>query len=247
MAGTITLDPIKPEDKCDKRGSQIIETILKLPPDDPKKAANQPLTAMFSGLGQLTDKGEFALRNLEAAKYRFDIKLPTESWYIRAISVPTSAAQATAPTTAAQPSATGANTGAWQGLVTIKPGDQLTGISIAVGQDAATLRGRVGPEGTLIREGTHIHLVPVETDQANNVLRYSDTLVRRDGSFGFTNLAPGRYFILSRVEAPTEPDTSPRPVAWDPTARAKLRREAEAAKAEVELKPCQAVADYSLK
>src|SRR5207244_3165062 len=62
MAGTITLDPIKPEDKCDKRGSQVIETILKLPPDDPKKAANQPLMAMFSGLGQLNDKGEFALR-----------------------------------------------------------------------------------------------------------------------------------------------------------------------------------------
>jgi hypothetical protein len=250
MAGTITLDPIKPEDKCDKRGSQVIETILKLPPDDPKKAANQPLTAMFSGLGQLNDKGEFALRNLEAAKYRFDIKLPTESWYIRAINVPASAAQATAPTTtvaAAQPSAPGPNTAAWQGLVTIKPGDQLSGISIVVGQDAATLRGRVGPEGTLIREGTHIHLVPVETDQANNVLRYSDTLVRRDGTFGFTNLAPGRYFILSRVEAPIEPDTSPRPVAWDPTARAKLRREAETAKTEVELKPCQAVAVYSLK
>lgn len=249
MAGTITLEPIKPEDKCDKRGSQVIETILKLPPDDLKKAANQPLTAMFSGLGQLTDKGEFALRNLEAAKYRFDIKLPTESWYIRAINVPASAAQATPPTTTgpAQPSATGPNTGAWQGLLTIKSGDQLTGISIMVGQDAATLRGRVGPEGTVAREGTHVHLVPVETVQANNVLRYSDTLVRRDGSFGFTNLAPGRYFILSRVEAPNETDTSPRPIAWDPVARVKLRREAEAAKTEVELKPCQAVGDYQLK
>jgi carboxypeptidase family protein len=247
MAGTITLDPIKPEDKCDKRGSQIIETILKLPPDDPKKAANQPLTAMFSGLGQLNDKGEFALRNLEAAKYRFDIKLPTESWYIRAINLPASAVQAIAPTTAAQSSTVGANTAAWQGLVTIKPGDQLSGISIMVGQDAATLRGRVGPEGTAIREGTHVHLVPVETNHANNVLRYSDTLVRRDGSFAFTNLAPGRYFILSRVEAPTEPDTSPRPIAWDPTARANLRRETEAAKTEVELKPCQSMADYQLK
>jgi hypothetical protein len=250
MAGTITLDPIKPEDKCDKRGSQIIETILKLPPDDPKKAANQPLTALFSGLGQLTDKGEFALRNLEAARYRFDIKLPTESWYIRAINVPASAAQAAPPPTtgpAAQPSAPGPNTASWQGLVTIKPGDQLTGISIMVGQDAATLRGRVGPEGTVVREGTRVHLVPVEAVQANNVLRYNDTLVRRDGSFGFTNLAPGRYFILSRVEVLNETDPSPRPIAWDPVARVKLRREAEAAKTEVELKPCQAVVDYSLK
>jgi hypothetical protein len=249
MAGTITLDPIKPEAKCDKRGSQVIETILKLPPDDPKKAQNQPLTAMFSGLGQLNDKGEFALRNLEAAKYRFDIKLPTESWYVRAINLPASAAGATPPTTTgpAQPPAPGPNTVAWQGIVTIKPGDHLSGISIAVGQDGAILRGRVGPEGTPIREGTHVHLVPVETDRANNVLRYSDTLVRRDGSFGFTNLAPGRYFILTRVESPTEPETSPRPIAWDPAARTKLRREAEAAKTELELKPCQSTADYQLK
>ena len=250
MAGTITLDPIKPEDKCDKRGSQVIETILKLPADDPKKAANQPLMAMFSGLGQLNDKGEFALRNLDAAKYRFDIKLPSESWYVRAINLPASAARATPQTTtgpAAQSSATGPNTGAWQGIVTIKPGDHLSGISIMVGQDAATLRGRVEPEGTVIREGTHVHLVPVDGDQANNVLRYGETLVKRDGSFAFTNFSPGRYFILSRVEPPNEADASPRPIVWDPAARAKLRREAEAAKTEVELKPCQSVVDYSLK
>ncbi|OLE97512.1 MAG: hypothetical protein AUG75_07370 [Cyanobacteria bacterium 13_1_20CM_4_61_6] len=123
----------------------------------------------------------------------------------------------------------------------------MSGISIMVGQDAATLRGRVGPEGTVIREGTHVHLVPVDGEQANNVLRYGETLVRRDGSFAFTNFSPGRYFILSRVEAPNEADTSPRPIVWDPAARAKLRREAEAAKTEVELKPCQSVVDYSLK
>ena len=36
-----------------------IETILKLPLDARKKAGSQALTAMFSGLGQLNDKGEF--------------------------------------------------------------------------------------------------------------------------------------------------------------------------------------------
>ena len=230
IAGTITLDPIKPEDKCDKRGSQVIETILKLPLDAPKKAGSQALTAMFSGLGQLNDKGEFTLRNLEAAKYRFDIKLPSDNWYIRAINLPASAAP-----------------GAWQGTVAIKSGDRLSGVSIMVGQDAAILRGRVGPEATVVREGTHVHLVPVESKEANNVLRYSETLVKRDGSFAFTNLAPGRYFILSRVETLTETDIAPRPLAWDTAARTKLRQKAEAAEIEVELKPCQSVVDYSLK
>ena len=230
VAGTVTLDPIKPEDKCDKRGSQVIETILKLPLDDPKKAGNQTLTAMFSGLGQLNDKGEFTLRNLEAAKYRFDIKLPSDNWYIRAINLPASAAP-----------------GGWQGTVAIKSGESLSGVSIVVGQDAAILRGRVGPEGSMVREGTHVYLVPVESKEANNVLRYSETFVERDGRFAFTNLAPGRYFIVSRVETLTETDISPRPLVWDAAARTKLRQKAEAAKIEVELKPCQSVVDYSLK
>ena len=248
LAGTITLDPIKPEDKCDKRGSQVIETILRVPPDDPKKAANQPLRAMYSGLGELNEKGEFVLRNIQADRYRLDIKLPSESWYVRAINLPAATrAQPAATTPPAQPAAVVPNSTAWQGIVTIKSGENLSGASIVVGQDAAGLRGRIAPEGTAIREGTRVHLVPVEREQANDVLRYSETFVKSDGSFAFTNLAPGRYFILSRVEAPTEPDSSPRPIAWDAAARAKLRRDAEAANTVVELKPCQQLVDYELK
>jgi hypothetical protein len=135
----------------------------------------------------------------------------------------------------------------WQGTVTIRPGDSISGVSIMVGQDAAVLRGRAGPEDATIREGTTVYLVPAERDQSNNVLRYSQTLVKRDGTFALPNLAPGRYFILSRVEPPIEADTPRRPLAWDPAERAKLRREAEAAKTEIELKPCQSVLDYQLK
>jgi hypothetical protein len=89
--------------------------------------------------------------------------------------------------------------------------------------------------------------VPAERELWNNVLRYSETFVKSDGSFALENLAPGRYLILSRVEAPVDPDTLPRPIAWDAAARTKLRREAEAANAIIELKPCQQVVDYELK
>ena len=62
------------------------------------------------------------------------------------------------------------------------------------------------------------------------------------------NLAPGKYLITTRQitgsEAPDEPG---RPVAWDAAERAKLRKEAEAAKVEVELKACQRVSDFELK
>ena len=245
LAGTIKLEPIKQEDKCDKRESQVIETVLRVPPDDPKRASGRLAVAIYSGLGQLNEKGEFVLRNLAGARYRLDIKLPTESWYVRAIDLPASARAVESKTSSAQPAAT--NSSGWQGVVTIKSGENLSGVSIMVGQDAAGLRGRLATGGTAIREGTRVYLVPAERELANNVLRYSETFVKSDGSFAIGNLAPGRYFILSRVEAPTDTDTLPRPIAWDAAARTKLRREAEAANTIIELKPCQQVVDYELK
>ena len=244
VTGTISLDPIKPEDKCDKRGSQAIETIPGLARDEPKKSGSQSMISMLAGgLGTLNEKGEFALRNLEAGRYRLEIKLPTESWYVNAIKLPGAAAPAPQP---AQPATANPNSNAWQGVVTIKPGEKVSGVSITVGQDAAGLRGRLETDAA-IREGTRVHLIPVEREQANNILRYSETFVKSDGSFAFTNIAPGRYFILPRVEPPTETDAPARPIAWDATTRAKLRLDAEKANTIVELKSCQRVVDYTLK
>ena len=245
------LDPIKPEDKCDKRRSQLVETSIEAPRDDRKKSGSQALT-WFAGFGgAVNDKGEFFMRNLEAGRYRLEIKLPTESWYVRAINL-TGAPLQPAP----QPSPPGPPSGAspnqrnpWQGVVTLKVGEPVSRVSIEVGQDAASLRGRVATseEGTRIPASWRVHLIPADREQANHVLRYSEATVNSDSSFKFTNIAPGRYFIVSRVEPSVESDAAPRPAALDPTARAKLRREAELAKTEVELKPCQAVVDYRLK
>lgn len=247
VSGTITLDPIKPEDKCDQRGSQVIETIPRLTRDEPKKSGSQMMIAMLSGgLGTLNEKGEFAMRNLEAARYRLAIKLPTEGWYVRAINLPGAAQAQQAAAGTAKPSAANPNLNFWQGVVAVKSGEKLSGVSVMVGQDAAGLRGRFETEGA-IRENTRVHLVPAERDQTNNVLRYSETIVASDGTFSFSNIAPGRYFILLRVEPPTDADAPARPIAWDPAARTKLRLEAEKAKTIVELKPCERVVDYSLK
>ena len=253
IAGGIVLDPIKPEDKCDERGSQLIETVFAARRDNPKKSGSQVMTTMLAGLGgTLNAKGEFIARNLDAGRYRFDIKLPTEAWYVRAINLPPAvAATNQQPSQAAPPSAASKSNQSysWQGTVTIKPGQQVSGISIIVGQDAASLRGRVTvtPEGTAFPADVHVHLVPADREQANDVLRYSETRVMSDGSFAFSNIAPGRYLIVSRVEPGAEtPATLPRASAWDPAARAKLRQEAEAAKVVVELKPCQRLKDYVL-
>jgi hypothetical protein len=253
ITGTITLNPIKAEEKCDPRGSQLIETVFAARRDDPRKSGSQMMTTMLGGLGgTLNAKGEFIARNLEAGRYRFDLKLPTEAWYVRAINVPGAVAVPNQQPSQAAPASAASNpkqSYPWQGTVTIKPGQQVSGVSIIVGQDAASLRGKVSvtPEGTPFPAALRIYMVPADREQANDVLRYSETTITSDGSFAFSNIAPGRYLIVSRVESRAEtPGTTPRPAAWDPTVRAKLRQEAEAAKVVVDLKPCQRLKDYAL-
>jgi hypothetical protein len=54
--------------------------------------------------------------------------------------------------------------------------------------------------------------------------------------------------LLARPIPDSEPNDKPaRPAAWDAAERAKLRREAEAAKVVIELKPCQRLSDYVLR
>jgi hypothetical protein len=64
--------------------------------------------------------------------------------------------------------------------------------------------------------------------------------------FSTKHLATGKYWLLARSIPDTEKDTQ-RPAAFDSTERAKLRKEAEAAKNEIELKPCQRVKDHVLR
>jgi len=247
IAGTIALEPIKPEARCDQRASELIETVVSTPLDEPKKKGSQIMTQLFTIYGGTIDaKGEFTVRNLEEGKYRLGLSLPTEAWYVRAITPP-----AAPPSKGPQPAATTPRPGdVWQGVVTLKSGARVGPLKIVVGQDAAGLRGRVEvtPE-TAIPAGLRVHLIPEERERVDNILRYSETLVSGDRSFAFTNLAPGRYFVVARIE-PSETQstapTPPRPSAWDPTARIKLRREAEGTNKVVELKPCQRVVDFTV-
>jgi hypothetical protein len=245
IAGTLALDPIKPEGRCDKRASQPMETVITAPRDEPRKSGSQAMTQVFSAFsGTPNAKGEFTLRNLEAGKYRLGITLPTEAWYVQSITPPS-----TSPKKATQSAATPQRLGdPWQGIVTLKSGERLGPVSILVGQDAAGLRGHVisTPE-TAIPAGLRVHLIPGERERAEDVLRYSETPVSGDGSFAFTNLAPGRYFLVANIEPRSETQsTPPRLSAWEPAGRIKLRREAEAANTVVELKPCERLESYTL-
>ncbi len=233
IAGTIALEPLKDEPKCDKRGSHVIEVLINAPRDDAKKPGGPLMASLFGGVGtSLTTKGEFVIKNVEPGRYRFAFQLPTEAWYLRSI---------TAPATVTQPPGDLA-----QGVVTMKGSERVAGLGIVVGQDAAALRGKIDEAaGDAVPAGLRVHLVPAERDAAGNVLRYYEAPVNSDGTFALKHLAPGRYFVISRIKPET--DTAPRDLAWDASARTKLRTLAETANVVVELKPCQRMMDYALK
>jgi hypothetical protein len=89
-----------------------------------------------------------------------------------------------------------------------------------------------------------IILMAAEPDKVDDVLRYFVSDVSADQTFSFNNLPPGKYLAVIETQPPSltqlrQPEGAP--------ARAKLRRAAEAKKTEIELKPCQNLADYQLK
>jgi hypothetical protein len=125
----------------------------------------------------------------------------------------------------------------------------LTGVTITIADGAASLRGKAvaAQNANQPLSPLRIHLIPAEPTATDDVLRYGEVLTS-DGLFAFTNFAPGKYWLLAKPVADNEAtDRLPPPIAWDAAERLKLRKAAEAAKTEIELKPCQRVKDHVLK
>lgn len=108
------------------------------------------------------------------------------------------------------------------------------------------MRGKVGSGGTLPQR-MFVYLVPVDPAQADDVLRYAEAAVQADGSFTLSNIAPGKYWLLTVARTDKEETgENSLPLFRDATQRAKLRHGAEENKKEIELKPCQRIADFTL-
>src|SRR5262245_21343496 len=191
----------------------------------------------------LTEKGEFTVYYLAADQYFLEPRLPNENWYVKAI---------TAPASTSVPANTGAaargtiSADISRNGITLKMGERITGVVATIADGAAGLSGKVIPaaEGSRLPVRLRVHLIPAEARAADDALRYAEAYARSDGSFSLSNIAPGKYWLVARAAPDDEPnDGPPAPAAWDANERAKLRKEAEAMKTEVELKPCQRVTD----
>ncbi|HEX3253360.1 MAG TPA: carboxypeptidase-like regulatory domain-containing protein [Pyrinomonadaceae bacterium] len=184
------------------------------------------------GVGIPDDKGVFTLSDLKPGRHRIELQLPAETWYVKALTVAD-----------LKPTIDPRN-----GL-TVKSGDRLSGLRITIAEGAATLKGQVTlAEQTKLPTRLHVHLIPAEADALEDILRFAETNVDANGAFTVTNLAPGKYFLLARaIPGLASADKLMRPVAWDPSERKKLRKEAEAANLAIELKSCQQITGYELR
>ncbi len=240
IAGKIVLE--KSENVCEvKRKASIDEVTLSLRRDE--KTPRIPLPGAATE-GAPADKGEFIIRNVEPGRYFIEPRLPAENWYVKSIA----AAPPSAPAGAKRPAAAGADIA--RGGVILKSGEKAAGLTVTLTDGAASLSGKVvaAKEGAKLPSRIRVHLAPAEADSAGDVYRYAEALARSGGAFAFNNIAPGKYRLSARAVPDDEPsDRPPAPAAWDVNERAKLNKDAEAQKIEVELKPCQRVSEQIVK
>jgi hypothetical protein len=223
------LEPAKDAACENKRRPLFAEMLVTVQRSERDKQERVTFLRMFSGPAPPDANGNFALRNLMPGKYLLDPRFFGRYWYLQSISV------------AATPKIDAAAN--W---TSVKRGDQLTNFTITLAEGAASMRGRVTTtKGSELPANLGIYLVPAEREKYGDVLRYFVSSVEPDGTFTLNNLPPGRYHTLVRsLDAATKTLFKLRlPEATE--ARAKLQRARETRKIEVELKPCQNLADHN--
>jgi hypothetical protein len=223
-------DP-KPETKSTENQKEKIgaNTETKLPLDlSNTSAASAP-----------TENGEFTLRGLRAGSYRIESSLPGSGWFVRSMMIGAPPPNATSTR---RPDANIPRDG-----ITLKSGERVSGLTVTIAEGAASFRGRVTvAEGQSLPPNLRVFLVPVEKESVDNVLRFFETRVETDGTFVLGKIAPGRYWIVEHAGDENAPALI-RPIRQDSALRSQVLKEAEKARNEIQLQPCQRIADHEIR
>jgi hypothetical protein len=246
MVDSTNADPAAP--RCESQArSHLEEVMLDARSDSPTQRRQDQFFVADEYWGSwrssvVNQKGAFKIQNLESGLYRLNVNLPGEDWYVRSMTQPAAGV--------AKKRAEIARAG-----ISIKSGEQITGVEVLLAEGAASLRGHAvlapepRPKNTAEPSPRlQVHLLPAEEAAAGDLLRYVERLAGKNGAFEFKNLAPGKYWLLAKPAPEAESlETPRRPVAWDEAERVKLRRDAKASNNEIVLKPCERRDDYALK
>ena len=242
IRGRLVLETTTAADCKNKHQPLLSETVLVARRSEKNTAKDQLTSPNFFAQSVPDKSGDFALNNLAPGQFRLNARFFAKYWYLRSMirEAPGAPLARTGPVNR---QADVARNG-----IMLKFGERIAGVTITLAAGAASLRGRVKqPEGESLPARLSLYLVPVEKENAEDVLRFFKTAVQTDGRFSVNSLPPGRYWALARsaAESDLQSEATLRAVE-ESDARLKIRRAAEADKNEVEFKPCQNVIDYQL-
>jgi len=240
IAGRMVFEPDAKADCGKGKETVAVETLMYARRFEPQpkpavaKSADGevPLAAVNSSSLTFSDsKGAFTFKSLARGSYRIDPRLQTTGWYVRSISVGSGPARPHGLNIA-------------RDGVAVRSGERFTGLTVTIAEGAALLRGKLSMAESQTAP-MRAYLVSAEREAADNIYRFYETAVEKDGSFTIDNVAPGSYWIVAR---PAEQNVSgtTRLVRQDDALRTKVRQAAEAMKKAVILKPCEQKTQFEL-
>jgi len=241
VTGELLLEESKLEVCKEKRRPAFDETLVAIQRNPKQATKDQPQVPLYGAAQAVPDRtGKFALRNLGAGQYSFDVRYFGRYWYLRSITQKISNAVSKDATTNEMDAA--------RSWLQLKAGDRLTGLRVMLAEGAASFSGQFEiakdeqPPARLM-----LYLVPAEKEAGEDVLRFFVARADSDLSFLIDHVPPGRYRAITKTMAESESMGNAMLRLPDAAAtRAKIKREAEAAKVEIELKPCQNLSDYKM-
>jgi len=226
VSGRIVLEESNKTECSGKQRPVFTETLVSASQDE-KQSSDYQFLLFLRAPAAVDASGNVLLKNLPAGRYLFVPDFAAKYWYVQSITLPSSAGAK--------------NIDATRSWTTLKPGDRLSGLTITLVQGAASLSGQVADNRSDV---AFLYLVPAEKERAEDALRFFGVAVGPEGKFAVANLPPGRYWIL--LKGNSEVSTAKLRLPDQKEFRASLRREGEAAKTSIDLKPCQHVTDFKV-
>jgi hypothetical protein len=229
VSGRIVLDEANKSECTGKQRPSFSEILVAASQNESQSSNYHPYLAwMLKGPAAVDASGSVSFKNLTPGRYFFMPEFAAKYWYLQSITLPPATPGAKTPVDA---------TRTW---TTLKSGDRLSGLTITLAQGAASLSGKV--EGDI----SFVYLIPAEKERAEDALRFFGAAIGADGKIAVSSIPPGSYWVLVKSSAEGASTVKLR-MPDQKELRASLRREAEAAKTTIYLKPCQHLTNVPLK
>ena len=196
-------------------------------------AADVPL--LYSNIVRetgLDEKSDFVLKSFPRGNYWIIPQPPDPGWFVK--SIEGGGKPATAKSSANVP----------RDGVALSAGERVSNINVTFTDGAATLKGHVTlQKGEQLPARLRFYLVPAEKESSEDVLRFFEIGVQRDGTFSIGNITPGRYFAITRPAEEVDATTF-KSVKRDTAFRKDILKAATSLNREATFKPCEQNGEY---